>query len=312
MSLDPDIAAVIDALNTGFPRVATMTGAEVRAAIVARRQPVDSPEVVGGVTNRTVEGPAGDIAVRIYQPLGGSTTPALVVFAHGGGFVFCDLDSHDALCRNMANGLDAVVVAVDYRLAPENSWPAAAEDMYAVTAWAARNATVLGADPDRLVVAGDSAGGNLAAVTCVMARDRSGPPIAAQLLLYPVISADFHTASYRAYATGYYNTREAMEWYWDQYVPRAEDRTHRYASPAQADPAGLPAAVVVTAGYDPPRTEGEQYAQSLAAAGVPTIHRCYEGAIHGFMTMPNLKLGAAAREQTWEDLRTLLARLEPN
>ncbi len=312
MTLDPDIEAVIDALNTGFPRVATMTGADVRAAIVARRQPVDNPEKVGGVTDRTVAGPAGDIAVRIYRPLNGSLAPALVVFAHGGGFVFCDLDSHDGLCRDMANGLDAVVVAVDYRLAPEHGWPAAAEDMYAVTEWAARNASALGADPSRLVVAGDSAGGNLAAVTCVMARDRSGPAIAAQLLLYPVISADFDTESYRAYGTGYYNTSEAMAWYWDQYVPRPEDRTHPYASPAQADPAGLPAAVVITAGYDPPRTEGEQYAQSLADAGVPTIHRCYEGAIHGFMTMPNLKLGATAREQTWDDLRALLAQLEPS
>ena len=145
--------------------------------------------------------------MRIYRPLAESPAPALVVFAHGGGFVFCDLDSHDALCRAMANGLGAVVVAVDYRLAPEHRWPAAAEDMYAVTDWAARNASALGADPSRLVVAGDSAGGNLAAVTCVMARDRSGPAIAAQLLLYPVISADFDTESYRAYGTGYYNTR---------------------------------------------------------------------------------------------------------
>ncbi len=310
MTLDPDIQAVIDALNSGFPKVATMTGAEVRAAIVARRRPADNIEKVGGVTDRTVDGPAGDIAVRIYRPLAESPSPSLVVFAHGGGFVFCDLDSHDALCRAMANGLGAVVVAVDYRLAPEHRWPAAAEDMYAVTAWAARNASTLGADPDRLVVAGDSAGGNLAAVTCVMARDRSGPTIAAQLLLYPVISADFDTDSYRAYGTGYYNTREAMVWYWDQYAPRSEDRTHPYASPAQADPAGLPAAVVVTAGYDPPRTEGEQYAQSLADAGVPTIHRCYEGAIHGFMTMPDLSLGATAREQAWTDLRALLAQRE--
>ena len=310
MTLDPDIQAVIDALNSGFPKVATMTGAEVRAAIVARRRPADNIEKVGGVTDRTVDGPAGDIAVRIYRPLAESPAPALVVFAHGGGFVFCDLDSHDALCRAMANGLGAVVVAVDYRLAPEHRWPAAAEDMYAVTDWAARNASALGADPSRLVVAGDSAGGNLAAVTCVMARDRSGPAIAAQLLLYPVISADFDTESYRAYGTGYYNTREAMIWYWNQYAPRSEDRAHPYASPAQADPAGLPAAVVVTAGYDPPRTEGEKYAESLADAGVPTIHRCYEGAIHGFMTMPDLKLGARAREQAWTDVRTVLARPE--
>jgi acetyl esterase len=311
MTLDPDIARVIGALDAGFPRLATMTGAEVRATIVARRQPVDNPEPVSDVVDQTAPGPEGDIPVRVYRPLAGSATPALVVFAHGGGFVFCDLDSHDGLCRAMANALGAVVVAVDYRLAPENPWPAAAEDVYAVTSWAAGNASTLGADPDHLVVAGDSAGGNLAAVTAVMARDRGGPKIAAQVLIYPVISADFDTESYLAYAAGYYNSREAMIWYWDQYVPELTDRTHPYASPAAADLAGLPPAVVVTAGYDPPCSEGDQYAESLAAAGVPVIHRCYEGAIHGFMTMPNLELGARAREQTWNDVRALLARVSP-
>jgi acetyl esterase/lipase len=308
VTLDPEIAAVIDALNGGFPRVATMTGPDVRAAILARRQPVDNPEPVADVIDRAVPGPGGDIPIRIYRPASHSGAAPLVVFAHGGGFVFCDLDSHDALCRAMANGVGAVVVAVDYRLAPEHRWPAAAEDMYAVTRWAAENAGELGADAGRLVVAGDSAGGNLAAVTSVMARDRGGPGIAAQLLIYPVIAANFETESYRAYATGYYNNHEAMVWYWDQYVPNACDREHPYASPAQADPAGLPAAVVITAEFDPPRTEGDQFAQALASAGVPVVHRCYQGAIHGFMTMPNLGLGARARDQTWNDLRGLLAQ----
>lgn len=308
MTLDPEIAAVIDALNSGFPRVATMTGPDVRAAIVARRQPVDNPEPVAEVSERALPGPGGDIPVRIYRPAGRPDAVPLVVFAHGGGFVFCDLDSHDALCRAMANGVGAVVVAVDYRLAPEHRWPAAADDMYAVTEWAAEHAAELGADAGRLVVAGDSAGGNLAAVTSVMARDRGGPRIAAQLLIYPVIAADFETESYRTCATGYYNTREAMTWYWDQYVPNAADREHPYASPAHADPAGLPPAVVITAEFDPPRTEGDAFAHALADAGVPVVHRCYAGAIHGFMTMPNLGLGARARGQTWHDLRGLLAQ----
>lgn len=312
MTLDPDIAAIIDALNNGFPRVATMTGAEARAAIVARRQSVTDPEPVASVADRTVPGPGGDIPVRVYHPSVSSGSPTLVVFAHGGGWVFCDLDSHDGLCRSMANGVDAVVIAVDFRLAPEHRWPAAAEDVYAVTEWAARNAAELGADPAQLVVAGDSAGGNLAAVTAVMARDRGGPAIAAQLLLYPVIGADFDTESYRRYATGYYNTREAMMWYWDQYVPDAADRTHPYADPARAEPANLPPTLLIGAGFDPPRSEGEAYIASLAAAGVPTVHRCYEGAIHGFMTMNNLELGARARQQTWTDLRQLLCRVSSN
>lgn len=312
MTLDPEVAAIIDALNNGFPRVATMTGAEVRAAIVARRQPVTDPEPVATVADRAVAGPGGDIPVRVYHPAVSSGTPALVVFAHGGGWVFCDLDSHDGLCRSMANGVGAVVIAVDFRLAPEYPWPAAAEDVYAVTEWAARNAVELGADPARLVVAGDSAGGNLAAVTAVMARDRGGPAIAAQLLLYPVIGADFDTESYQRYATGYYNTREAMMWYWDQYVPNAADRIHPYADPARAEPAGLPPALLVGAGFDPPRSEGEAYIAQLAAAGVPTVHRCYDGAIHGFMTMTGLELGAQARQQTWTDLRELLGRVSVN
>lgn len=308
MTLDPEIAAIIDALNTGFPRVATMSGADVRTAIVARRKPIDNPEPVAAVVDGAVPGPGGDIRIRVYRPADHSGATPIVVFAHGGGFVFCDLDSHDGLCRAMANGVGAVVVAVAYRLAPEHRWPAAAEDVYAVACWTADHADEFGADANRLVVAGDSAGGNLAAVTSVMARDRGGPVIAAQLLIYPVIAADFDTESYRECATGYYNTREAMIWYWDQYVPEVDDRRHPYVSPAQADPAGLPAAVVITAEFDPPRTEGDQYAQALADAGVPVIHRCYQGAIHGFMTMPDIELGARARHQTWDDLRRLVAQ----
>jgi acetyl esterase/lipase len=295
--LDPDIALIIDALNSGFPPVHTMTGTQARAAIRARWQPPDNPEPVGEITEDTAPGPAGGIAVRVYRPA--SPADAVVVFAHGGGFVFCDLDTHDALCRAMCNGVGAVVVSVDYRLAPEHFWPAAAEDVYAVTRWASRFG-------GPLVVAGDSAGGNLAAVTALMARDRGGPGIAAQVLLYPALDADFDTESYRAYGSGYYNTREAMIWYWDQYVPRPADRTHPYAGPLRAELSGLSPAVVVTAGFDPLRTEGDQYSAALVEAGVRVVHRCYDGAIHGFMTMPNVDLGARAREQTWGDVRDLL------
>ena len=225
--------------------------------------PPPRPAPVGAVTDRTVPSPAGDIAVRIYWPAVHLSGPVpVVVFAHGGGFVFCDLDSHDELCRAMTNGIGAVVVSVDYRLAPESPWPAAAEDVYAVADWATQQAAALGADPGHLLVAGDSAGGNLAAVTALMARDRDWPAIAGQLLIYPVIAADFDTASYRRFGVGYYNTAAAMAWYWDQYVPDVADRSHPYASPLRARLTGLPPAVVITAGCDPLCSEGDDLRES--------------------------------------------------
>ncbi|MFI6430206.1 alpha/beta hydrolase [Rhodococcus oryzae] len=306
MSVDAEVAAILDALNAGFPKVETMTGAQARAAIRARLVLPDQPEQVAEVAERVLPGPGSDLPVRIYRPAvtSGEEVP-IVVFAHGGGFVFCDLDTHDGICRAMANGVGAVVVSVDYRLAPETRWPAAAEDVYAVVAWVAEHAAELGGDAGRIVVAGDSAGGNLAAVTALIARERGGPALAAQLLLYPVIAADFETDSYREFATGFFNTRAAMQWYWDQYVA-VEDRDHPHASPLRADLAGLPPAVVVTAGCDPLCSEGDAYADALAAEGVPVNHRRYDGAIHGFMTMGMLALARSAQKQAWADLREIL------
>ncbi len=309
MALDPQARSLLDLLAAaGRPPMSAQTPTEARegfAALALLAGPADEPVPT---EDRSVPGPGGPIPVRVYRPAAEGPLPVVVYF-HGGGFVIGDLDTHDASCHRLAAGVPAVVVSVDYRLAPEHPFPAAVEDCDAATRWVSAHAAELGADPGRLAVAGDSAGGNLAAVTAVMARDRHGPAIAAQLLLYPVIAADFDTESYRACASGFYNSREAMVWYWDQYVPDTTDRTHPYASPARADLTGLPAAVVITAGYDPPRSEGDQYAESLAAAGVPTVHRCYEGAIHGFMTMPNLALGARARDETWRELGALLARV---
>ncbi len=308
MSLDPEIADLLPALNGGFPRVETMTAPQLRAVIRQRVQPPLHPEPVGKVIDRAVPGPVGDIGVRIYWSTTISGPAPVVVLAHGGGFVFCDLDSHDEVCRAMANGIGAVVVSVGYRLAPESPWPAAAEDVYAVARWAARQAEELGGDPTRVLVAGDSAGGNLAAVTALLARDRGGPTIAGQLLLYPVIAADFGTASYRRFGTGYYNTAAAMAWYWDQYVPNVADRSHPYASPLQARLTDLPPAVVITAGCDPLCSEGGAYVKALAAERVPTVHRDYEGAIHGFMTMAVLGVCSRARKQAWADISGLLSR----
>lgn len=284
-----------------------MTGAQARALIKSRFVPAAQPEPVAEVTDRTVDGRDGPIPVRVYRPGAAGPLP-IVVYAHGGGFVFCDLDSHDGLCRNIANLVPAVVVSVDYRLAPENSWPAAAEDMYAVACWAAENAAALGADPGRLAVGGDSAGGNLATVTAIMARDRGGPMPAAQLLLYPVIAPDFDTESYRTFGQGYYNPKPAMQWYWDSYVPSHEDRAHPYAAPLNADLRGLPPAVLVIAGHDPLRDEGLAYGAALTAAGVPTVQLRYEGGIHGFMTMPMLDIAHRARKDAAAGLVELLQR----
>jgi acetyl esterase len=305
MSLDPQVAALIDTLDAGFPAVHTMTGPEARAVIRSRFVPNPAPEPVDEVRDLRVPVAGGSVAVRVYRPQTTAGLPVLV-FAHGGGFVFCDLDSHDGLCRNLANLIPAVVVSVDYRRAPEHAWPTAAEDMYAVTKWAADHAADFGGDPARVVVGGDSAGGNLAAVTAVMARDRGGPDLAAQLLLYPVIAADFDTESYKLFGSGYYNPRPALQWYWDQYVPRAADREHPYASPLHAQLDGLPPAVVVLAGHDPLRDEGIAYADALQAAGVRTVRCRFEGGIHGFLTMPMLDIAHVARRQASSELTELL------
>ncbi|MGQ9350823.1 alpha/beta hydrolase [Mycolicibacterium gilvum] len=305
MRLDPQIAALIDALDGGFPAVHTMTGAQARATIRSRFTPAAEPEPVHSVHDMAVPVDDGEVPVRVYRPAGPAPLPALV-FAHGGGFVFCDLDSHDGLCRNLSNRLGAVVISVGYRLAPEHRWPTAAEEMYAVTRWVSGDADALGVDPARIAVGGDSAGGNLAAVTALMARDRGGPALRAQLLLYPVIAADFDTESYRLFGHGFYNPEPALRWYWDQYVPALSDRQHPYASPLHGELTGLPPAVMVMTGHDPLRDEAVAYAQALTDAGVPVVRCEFDGAVHGFMTMPMLDIAHEARRRSCQELTALL------
>jgi acetyl esterase len=307
VSLDPQIAGLIGALDAGFPPVHTMTGAQARATIRSRFVPAADPEPVGAVSDTSIPGPGGDIAVRIYRPVTDAAALPVVVYAHGGGFVFCDLDSHDGLCRNLANRIGAVMVSVDYRLAPEHPWPAAADDLYAAVRWINDNADALGIDAGRIVVGGDSAGGNLAAVTALMTRDRGGPELAGQLLLYPVIAADFDTESYRAFGRGYYNPKPALQWYWDQYVPTVAERSHPYASPLGADLHGLPPAVVVIAGHDPLRDEGVAYADALETAGVSVTRLSYQGGVHGFLTMPMLDLAQRARADISREVAQLVS-----
>jgi acetyl esterase len=306
VNLDPQIAGLIETLDGGFPPVHTMTGAQARATIRSRFVPAAEPEPVAEVRDETISGLGGEIPLRIYGPDSVGESLPILVYAHGGGFVFCDLDSHDELCRSIANRIPALVVSVAYRLAPEDRWPAAADDFYAATQWAAHNASSLGGDPGRVVVGGDSAGGNLAAVAALMARDRGGPALAAQFLLYPVLAADFDTESYRLFGRGYYNPKPAMQWYWDQYVPSVTDRAHPYAIPLNADPHGLPPAVVVIAGHDPLRDEALAYTAALEAAGVPVVRAQFDGAIHGFMSMPILDIAQKARRCACSELSRLL------
>ncbi|MEU2120469.1 alpha/beta hydrolase [Nocardia niwae] len=288
MPLTPEAQAIVDAAGAAFPELGTVVldATEARRLLAARAAPPVEPIPVAQVWERRIPGQAGapEVRVRIYRPASATQAAPIVLFCHGGGFVICSLDSHDRFCRAMAVGADAIVVSVDYRQAPEHRFPAAAEDAYAALCWVAAHAAALGGDPSRLVVAGDSAGGNLAAVTALLARDRGGPGIAGQLLLYPMLDPACATASYRENADGYFTTAAHLRWFWRQYLGRG-DGTDPYVNPLNAELSGLPPAHIVTAEFDPLRDEGEDYGRRLRQAGVAAeIHR-YDGMFHGFMSM---------------------------
>jgi acetyl esterase len=209
-----------------------------------------------------------------------------MVYFHGGGFIYGDLDTHDVVCRGIALGTPCAVVSVDYRLAPEHRFPAAVEDAFAATAWIAANGAALGIDPARLVVAGDSAGGNLAAVAALMARDAGGPTLSMQVLVYPTTDFAEETESVARFAEGYLLTRESIRWVKRTYLREDSDALDWRASPLRArDLSKLPAAYVITAGFDPLRDEGGAYAERLAQAGTAVTHECFEGQVHGFLLM---------------------------
>lgn len=303
-TLDPAAQPIIDLLNETFPAIGTgISGTEPADAEKVRRflaeHPMPGPEEptpVGSVTDRTIPGPAGEIPVRVYRPDGGGTPP-IVVYYHGGGWTIGDLDTHDEDCRAMTANAGVVTMSVDYRLAPEHRYPAAADDAYAAATWASEHAAELGGDASRLVVAGDSAGGNLAAVTALRARDSGGPPLAHQVLIYPVTDVGQDTESYRENGEGFFLSAAHMRWYWGCYLgPR--DGTGPYASPLRAiNLGGLPPATVLTAECDPLRDEGNAYAERLRAAGVPVTMRCFPGMFHGFYGMPGLLDQATAAQQ---------------
>jgi acetyl esterase len=305
---DAEVAELLSSMDDAFPRVHLMDGPGARAAIAARARP--APPDVPGVeaTNLQVPTRGGLRTVRCYSPVGPPPgfRPALV-FLHGGGFVFCDLDTHDAFCRRACAGTGAVVLSVDYRLAPEHRAPAAAEDGLDVLRWTHERAAQLGVDPQRIAVAGDSAGGNLAAVVCLLARADGGPAPAAQVLLYPVIDPSCSTPSHARYGTGCVNTTVAMRWYWQQYLGPDVPSPSWTAAPLLApDHAALPPAVVVTAGVDPLTDEGRDYAAALRRSGVRVLHRAYPGLFHGFLTLDTFQPAVSARELLWQDLVDLL------
>lgn len=314
MPLKPEAQAIVDVATAAFPKLGTevLDAAEARRMLAARPPVAVDPIPIGRVEEVLVPGPAQAPAVRtrIYWPEDAGPEPPVVVFAHGGGWVICDLDSHDQLCRAMANGTGAIVVSVDYRRAPEHRFPAAAEDVYAVVRWVAGNAVALGGDRRRLVVAGDSAGGNLVTAATLMAGDRGGPHIAFQLLIYPMLDHARDTVSYRDNAQGYFVTADHLRWYWAQYLGPDGDGTHRYASPLHAESlAGLPPAHIVTAEFDPLRDEGEEYARRLRDAGVAVELCRYDGMFHGFVSMAeHLPDAAKACSAAFSAIRQAVAR----
>ena len=298
MPVDPQIQVLLEK-GAGVPATHTLSVAQARMQYEARVAIMAPPASVASVTERSIDGPGGALRLRIYLPHGSAPFPVLV-FYHGSGFVLCSLDTHDGMCRNLCAGAGCIVVSVDYRLAPEHRFPAGLEDCLVATRWVAHHAAALAADPRRIAIGGDSAGGNLAAAVALRIRDEGGPPLCGQLLIYPV--TDYHTsgtASYAENAEGYGLTRDTMRWFWDHYLADERDATSPHAAPLRAaDLSNLPPALVVTAEYDPLRDEGEAYAARLRAAGVPTAMSRWDGMNHGFFFWVGVvdKAGAAMRE----------------
>jgi acetyl esterase len=306
MPLDPQFKMMLEQMATmGAPPLSAETPEQARQQFDAMLIAGKNPEPVSRTEDRSVPGPAGQLPVRVYTPEGPGPFPALVFF-HGGGWVLGGIESHDDLCRVLTNRAGCITVSVDYRLAPEHKFPAAAEDAFAATRWVAENAGAVGADPARIAVAGDSAGGNLSAVVAQMAHDRGGPKLAHQVLIYPAIDAAMDTASYRTNADGYLLTRADMIWFWKHYLSSEADRANPYASPLRAkNLAGLAPALILTAEYDPLRDEGEAYGVRLRQAGVPVTCTRYDGAIHGFISLANVAdIGKKGVEQVSAALRT--------
>ncbi len=297
MTLDPEVQAWLKQLAAAaLPPLDSLSVEEAREQMRASSEPLETGETVDRTENREAPGPAGPIPLRIYDPGGAGPKPAIVYF-HGGGWVLGSIETHDHYCRCLANASGMLVVSVEYRLAPEHPYPAAVDDCYAATKWVSEQAAELGADAARICVAGDSAGGNLAAAVALKARDEEAPKLAFQVLIYPILDHNFDTDSYLRNMEGFHLTRDAMIWFWDLYVPDNARRGEDYASPLRADNLeDLPPALVITAEYDPLSDEGEAFVKRLQAAETPVELVPYPGTIHGF----------ARRTKLWQHARDCL------
>ncbi|REJ87035.1 MAG: alpha/beta hydrolase [Planctomycetota bacterium] len=318
MPLDPQAQVFLDKFAASqAPPMHTLSPPDARALVVPLQMP---KETMGRLDNRTIPGPAGEIPVRIYHPRSENEPAAeasprpIVVYFHGGGWVVGSIASHDAICRRLCNLSGCIFISVGYRLAPEHKFPAAVDDCYTATAWATINAPELGGDPDRIAVCGDSAGGNLAAVVALLARDRGGPPLAHQSLIYPITDYMPEFDSYRRNGADYFLTTGSIQWFWDHYLNDPSQADDPAAAPIRAeDLSGLPPATILVAEFDPLYDEGLAYADRLEQAGVPVERIICNGQIHGFLRrLDTFDSAVEVAQQLAHSLQTALRAPPPS
>jgi acetyl esterase len=297
--VEPNTQAFLDALAAkGGPQIHELS-VDAARGVLRNAQGGKIAKHPAEIEDRTIPGgPKGQVAIRIVRPTGSAGALPVVIYFHGGGWVLGDVDTHDRLIREIANGANAAVVFVNYSRPPEARYPVPIEEAYAATKWVSANGKTIHVDSSRLAVAGDSVGGNMAAAVTLLAKQRGGPPIHFQVLFYPVTDADFDTPSYQQFAQGYFLTRQSMKWFWDQYAPDVAIRMQATASPLRAtidQLRGLPPALVINGECDVLRDEGEAYARKLIQAGVHVTALRYLGTIHDFVMLNAITDTPAAR-----------------
>ena len=293
-TLDVEMQLLLKLQQLDGPPVEALPIGQARRRVVAGAHLVGGSYPIGAVTERSIDGPGGPIRLRFYTPRGATDEAPGLMYLHGGGFMHGDLDSHDSICRRLAEQAKVRVVAVDYRLAPEAPFPAAVEDVWTAWQWVNAHASGIGIEPSRIAVGGDSAGGNLSAVVAMRAVREGGPAPAFQLLIYPATQFGAPTKSRDLYAEGFYLTRAGIELADETYLVGDEDLDDWRLSPLRNDPTGVAPACVVTAGFDPLLDEGEEYAERMRDAGVPVEYLCEEGLVHAFVNMGGIGRSAPA------------------